>query len=98
MKLCAHCTEWYVQPFCDYHSVSDTDNIYVLFGRKEIAHSRKWLSFTNLRLPEFGEIGADVETDSFGCSGERDATYQQNGQQDIGEQGCEVHHLQCNAL
>jgi len=78
--------------------VTNTDDIYVLFGHTETAHSRNRLSFTNLRLPEFGEIGADVEADSFGCSGERDATYQQDGQQDIGEQGCEVHHLQCNVL
>jgi len=63
-------------PFCDYHSVSNTDDIYVHFGRKEMGHSRNQLSFTNLRLPEFGQIGADVEADSFGCSGERDATYQ----------------------
>jgi hypothetical protein len=60
--------------------VSSTDDIYILFGCKEIAHSRNQLSFTNLRLLEFGEIGADVEADSFGCSGECDATYQQNGQ------------------
>jgi hypothetical protein len=62
--------------------------------KHKIAHRRNRLSFTNLRLPEFGEIRADVEADSFGCSRERDATYQQNGQQDIREQGCEVHYLQ----
>ena len=78
--------------------MSNTENDYIPFGHKEIARSRNQLSFTNLRLPEFGEIGADVEADSFSCSRERDATYQQNGQQDIGKQSCEVHHLQCNTL
>jgi hypothetical protein len=64
-----------------------------LSGKK---YRRERLSFAHLRLPEFGEIGADVEADSFGCSRKSEASYEQDGQQYVWKERSEVYHLQCN--
>jgi hypothetical protein len=51
--------------------------------------------FAYLWLPELGQVGTDIEADSFRSSRKCDATYEQYGEQDIWKQSCKVHNLQC---
>jgi hypothetical protein len=47
----------------------------------------------NLRFGQFRQVRTDIELDAIHGAGQGDATNQQHGQQNIGEEGSEVHNL-----
>ena len=49
--------------------------------------------WTHLRVTEPAQVGVEVELDTQVGPGQSDAPDEQHHQHDVGEGGCEVHHL-----